>query len=239
MKAMLLAAGKSTRLRPYTDRLPKPMVEIGGKPLLEHNLDLLRRHGITQAVINLHHMPEALTSYFDDGSRWGMQLHYSYEPELLGTAGAVRKMESFFRDDIFCVIYADNLTGCDLTGMIAFHRERGGIGTISVYECPDPTVSGIFGLAEDGRVLRFVEKPPPEQVFSNLANGGVYILEPGILEYIPDDRPYDFGLDVFPALLRQDRALYAWPITKFIKIDTVAIYESVQAGLAAGSLKLP
>jgi NDP-sugar pyrophosphorylase family protein len=239
MKAMLLAAGKSTRLRPYTDRIPKPMIEIGGKPLLEHNLDLLRRHGITEAVINLHHMPEVVTGYFGDGSRLGMGLTYSYEPELLGTAGAVKEMEVKFRDAPFCVLYADNLTGCDITGMVAFHQAKGGIGTISVYECEDPTVSGIFGLDANRRVVRFVEKPPPELVFSNLANGGVYIFEPEVLDYIPAGRASDFGLDVFPDLLRKGLGLYAWPIQPIVKIDTVSIYESVQADLAAGELALP
>jgi NDP-sugar pyrophosphorylase family protein len=214
------------------------MLRLAGKPILEHNLDFLRRHGINDVIINLHHHPEVITEYFGDGAAWGMRITYSYEPELLGTAGAVKKVEALL-DNVFFVIYADNLTGCDLARLAAFHRQMGGIGTIGVYECPDPTVSGIFELAEDGRVLRFVEKPPPEEVFSSLANGGVYVLQRDVLDYIAVGRPCDFGRDVFPDLLRRGRPLYGWPICPITKVDTVEMYEGIQADLAAGRLRLP
>ncbi|MCL4534270.1 MAG: nucleotidyltransferase family protein [Bacteroidetes bacterium] len=234
---MLLAAGEGTRLRPYTERVPKPVLPLAGKPILEHNLDLLRRHGVREVIINLHHHPDAVTSYFGDGSAWGMHITYSFEEELLGTAGAVKRVESLLEGP-FIVLYADNLTGCDLAGLVAFHRQRGGIGTIGVYECPDPTVSGIFDLSEDGRVLRFQEKPPPHAVFSNLANAGVYVLEREVADYIPDGQFSDFGRDVFPDLLRRGKPLLGWRIPPIVKVDTVEMYERVQVDLATGRLRL-
>lgn len=214
------------------------MLPLAGKPILEHNLELLRRHNVTDVIINLHHHPDAVTGYFGDGSAWGMHVTYSYETDLRGTAGAVRKVASLL-DGPFFVLYADNLTGSDLTGLAAFHRRRAGLGAIGVYECPDPTMSGIFELAEDGRVLRFQEKPSPDTVFSNLANGGVYILEREVMDHIPGDRFSDFGRDIFPALLRDGKSLFGWRIPPIVKVDTVEMYEGVQADLAAGRLRLP
>ncbi len=238
MKAVLLAAGEGTRLRPYTDNRPKPMMELGGKPILGHNLALLHRHGVRDVIINLHHRADAITAFCGDGSQWGLHIDYSYEEELRGTAGAVKKVASMLSDPFF-VLYADNLTGCDLTGLAAFHRRQGGIATIAVYESLDPTGSGIVELAADGRVLRFREKPGPGETFSNLANAGVYVLEPRVLEAIPEGAFTDFGRHVFPQLLSRGEAIFGWRTPPIVKVDTARMYEQTQAALTAGELLLP
>jgi len=200
MKGMILAAGEGRRLRPLTNYLPKPMLPVGGRPLLEHILTHLRNCGITNLAINLHHLPQAVIDHFGDGNRWGVRLRYSVEEELLGSAGGVKRLESFF-DEPFVVYYGDLFTRADLRPMIAAHRRGESIATMGLYRVPDPWNRGIVQLDSGGRITRFVEKPPREEAFSNLANAGIYVLEPDVLRYIPPDQPCDFGRDVFPALL--------------------------------------
>ena len=215
MKALILAAGEGTRLRPLTLACPKPMLPIAGRPLLEHTIAWLKRHGVTHIVINLHHRPEAITSHFGDGHRWGVQITYSYEKRLLGTAGAARKLQFFF-DSTFVLIYGDVLTDMNLTAMLNFHYQAMGrvppLATIALYRVPNPSECGLVGLDENRRITCFVEKPPLEEVFTDLANAGVYILEPAILAYIPPDTYYDFGRHLFPTLLEKGIPLYGYPI---------------------------
>jgi mannose-1-phosphate guanylyltransferase len=145
VKAMLLAAGNAQRLRPLTDETPKPMLEVAGRPILEHNVRLLVRHDIRDMVINLHHKPEVIQSHFGDGSAFGARIRYSREPDLLGTAGAVKRVESEF-DETFLIIYGDNLTDCNLGRLIAFHRACGGCATMALFYREDVTASGIVRL---------------------------------------------------------------------------------------------
>ncbi len=201
MKGMILAAGEGRRLRPLTNSLPKPMLPVAGRPLLEHIISHLRHCGVTDLAINLHHLPQAVMEHFGDGSRWGVQIRYSVEAELLGSAGGVKRLQSFF-DEPFVVYYGDLLTRADLRPMIAAHRRRGdAIATMGLYRVPDPWNRGIVQIDSAGRITRFVEKPPRDEAFSNLANAGIYVLEPEVLNFIPPDSPCDFGRDVFPALL--------------------------------------
>ena len=218
MKALILAAGEGTRLRPLTLDRPKPMLPIAGRPLLEHTIAWLKRHGITQMAINLHHRPEAITEHFGDGRRWGVQIVYSHEEQPLGTAGAARRLQSFF-GDTFVVVYGDVLTDMDLTAMLdshLSHRAKVGrvplLATIALYRVPNPSECGLVGLDGDHRITCFVEKPPPEAVFTDLANAGVYVLEPAILAYVPPDTGYDFGHDLFPRLLESGIPLYGHPL---------------------------
>lgn len=213
MKAMILAAGQGTRLRPLTDRIPKPMVLVAGKSVLEHNLELLARHGVCEAVINLHHRPQAIVEYLGNGSRWGVHITYSFEPELLGTAGAVQRVREQF-DSTFLVLYGDNLTTCDLRRLIAFHRAKGGIATVALHFRDDPTASGIADLDDRDRIIRFVEKPKPDQVFSHLVSAGILVLEPEVLDAIPNGIPYDFGRDLFPSLLARGEAIYGYRLSQ-------------------------
>jgi NDP-sugar pyrophosphorylase family protein len=239
-RAMLLAAGKGTRLRPLTETVSKCMVEIAGKPILEHNIERLKSYGVTEVVINLHYQPESITAYFGDGSRLGVHLTYSFEPELLGTAGAVKQVAAAF-DAPFFVWYGDNLSDCRLDRLWRLHVARQGVATLALHHRDDPTQSGIVGLDANDRILRFLEKPRAEQVFSHWVSAGLLVLEPRVLDAIAANAPADFGRDVFPALLERGAAIYGYRMAEDESlwwIDTPADYDRVQAALAAPSVGL-
>lgn len=209
MKAMILAAGEGTRLRPLTLTVPKPMIPIVGVPLLARTLSWLAGEGVTEAAINLFHRPQSIPETF--GREWhGIRLHYFFEETLRGTAGGLKGAEEVFRHspDPFYVIYGDNLIHADLRRLRDFHRARGAVAAVALFHHPNPSAAGIVAADSEGRITRFVEKPPPDQIFSDTANAGVYVLDPSVLEAIPADRPSDFGKDIFPALLDQGHALY-------------------------------
>lgn len=228
MKAMILAAGEGTRLRPLTLERPKPMLPIGGKPLLEHIIDLLKRHGIREIAINLCYKPQAVIGYFGDGRRFGVEITYSIESPILGTAGAVKKLQDYF-DKTFIVVYGDLLTDLDITSLVEYHKGRGGMVTVALYKVENPSACGLVDLNERGRIQRFVEKPPPEEVFTDLANAGVYVVEPDVIDHIPSDTLYDFGQDLFPALLERGVPVYGYPIKDYlIDIGTLEKYERAQ-----------
>lgn len=214
MKAMILAAGAGTRLRPHTDLVPKPMLPVGGRPTLEWIVRWLARHGVGDIVINLHHRPEPVLAHFGDGERFGVRLTYSIEETLLGTAGGLKRVGHLF-DEAFVVVYGDVLTDLDLTALAAFHRaqEGGPHVTLSLYEASNPWECGVIALDARQRVVRFVEKPPRSQVFSTLVSAGVLVMDPGILRHVPE-APSDLGRDVLPALLQSAVAVYGQPITR-------------------------
>ena len=229
-KAMILAAGRGTRLRPLTERIPKCMVPIGGKPLLEHTIVWLWKYGVTDLIINLHDLPRMVRDYFGDGQKWGVKITYSVEEEALGTAGGVKNV-AWFLDGPFFVWYGDNLSTCRLDRLWQFHRAKGGIATIALHYREDPTASGIVGLDEGDRITRFLEKPRPDQVFSHWVSAGIFVLEPQMLEAIPSEDAPDFGRDVFPALLVAGESLYGYRMSEEESlwwIDTPQDLECVQ-----------
>ena len=185
------------------------MISISGKAILEHNVDLLARYGIPEVAINLHHCAEVVVNHFGDGSGFGVNITYSYEPELLGTAGAVKKLERFF-EGTFLVIYSDNLINCDLRRLVAFHHEHGGIATIALHYRDDVSQSGVVALNGNDRVTHFLEKPQAERAISHWVNAGVLVLETEVLKYIPSRTPSDFGREVLPSLLGQGERLYGY-----------------------------
>jgi len=209
MKAFILAAGLGTRLRSLGFDVPKVMVPIGGKPLLEHHLELFKRQGIREFIVNLHYLPEKITNYFGDGSKFGVKITYSAEPELLGTAGAVKKMEDQLCDETFIVFYGDNLVSVEFGPLLEFHRARKAAATLALFASPEPWTGGVVETDSNGRVLRFVEKPDPKQVSTNLINAGIYVLEPQVLDTIPKGQFCDFGKNVFPQLLAEEKPVYA------------------------------
>lgn len=235
-KALILAAGEGTRLRPLTLDRPKPMVPIAGRPLLEHTVAWLRRFGVREIAINLHYHPEAIVGYFGDGAAFGVRITYSHEDRLLGTAGAARKLADFLAGGPFLVVYGDVLTDLDLGQLWRFHRERAirdprTGATLSLYHMPNPTEVGLVGMDDDGRINRFVEKPRPEEVFTDLANAGVLVVEPTVISHIPPDMFYDFGRDLFPKLLAAGVSLYGWVIpegTFLLDIGTPEKYAQAQ-----------
>ncbi|GAC1446548.1 MAG: hypothetical protein NVSMB56_06280 [Pyrinomonadaceae bacterium] len=181
---MLLAAGRGTRLYPLTETVPKCMMPVAGKPVLEHTLCWLRDYGVTEFVINLHRLPEKVTKHFGDGERFGVNIAYTHETELLGTAGAVRNAAAYFGDTTFFVWYGDNLGRCGMDKLWATHEAGQGVVTIALHWREDPTQSGIVGFDDEGRIRRFLEKPRAEEVFSNWVSAGVLVVEPEILEMI-------------------------------------------------------
>ena len=247
VKALILAAGEGTRLRPLTLERPKPMLPVAGRPLLEHIIAWLRHHGIREVAINLHYKPRTITSYFGDGSAFGVEITYSHEDRILGTAGAAWKLRDFldppaetrdFREP-FVVVYGDVLTDLDLGALLAFHQSQASACdtsclTMALYRVPNPTEVGLVGLAdsEGGRVTRFLEKPVAEEVFTDLANSGILVVEPGIVAHVPPGVFWDFGNNVFPQLLAEGVPMFGWPIpedTYLIDIGSPESYQRVQA----------
>lgn len=216
MKAMILAAGEGTRLRPLTLSLPKPMVPIVGVPLLARTLAWLSGQGVTECAINLFHRPQIIPDTFGDEFQ-GVRLHYFFEDTLRGTAGGVKAAAAIFEDAPFFVIYGDNLIHADLSRLWDFHHTSGGAGTVALFEHPNPTAAGIVGLDDADRITRFVEKPPADQIFSTWANAGVYVLNPSVLDAIPESEPSDFGRDIFPKLLAEGQALYGTPLGGYLQ----------------------
>ncbi|MGH3080399.1 MAG: sugar phosphate nucleotidyltransferase [Gaiellaceae bacterium] len=211
MKAVVMAGGEGTRLRPLTSNQPKPMVPIVGKPCMEHILELSRGHGIEDVIVTVAFLPQPIRSYFGDGSSLGMNIEYSVEESPLGTAGSVRLAVARL-DDTFLVISGDALCDFDLTKLIDFHRERGATATLALKSVENPLEFGIVVTDRDGRVERFLEKPSWSQVFSDTINTGVYVLEPEVLSHVPTDRPYDFSKELFPLLLEMGRPVYGYVV---------------------------
>jgi mannose-1-phosphate guanylyltransferase/mannose-1-phosphate guanylyltransferase/phosphomannomutase len=195
---MVLAAGLGTRLRPLTYEIPKPMVPVLDRPVMEHILDLLDRHSFNEVIANLHYFPETIREHF------GERIEYRLEAELLGTAGGVRGCADFFGDEAFLVISGDALTDIDLGALVARHHESKGIATLAVKRVADTREFGVVLHDSEGRITGFQEKPIPEEALSDLGNCGIYVFDPKIFDYFPD-RPFaDWAQDVFPALLEND-----------------------------------
>ncbi|MDP9315395.1 MAG: nucleotidyltransferase family protein [Chloroflexota bacterium] len=228
MKAMILAAGVGSRLRPLTDTCPKPMLPIAGQPLLAHTLDWLERYGVKEAVLNLHHLPDLIQRGLGDGSRWNMRLHYSVEPELRGTAGATKHVAALL-DETFVVVYGDLLVDLDLDALLAFHRARNAQITLALKHTDDPRSQGMIATDRSGRVHQFVEKPTNWPADQYQANAGVYLVEPAILDRLPDQIPLDWGRDVLPDLIRSSVPIYAAFVTgKLIDIGSHVAYVLVR-----------
>jgi mannose-1-phosphate guanylyltransferase/phosphomannomutase len=214
MKAVVMAGGEGTRLRPLTSNQPKPMVPIVGKPCMEHIVDLLRHNGIEDVIVTVAFLPQAIRSYFGDGGSLGVNIEYSVEESPLGTAGSVRLASSKL-DDTFVVISGDALTDVDLQKVVEFHREKGAAVTIGLKSVENPLEFGIVVTDDEGRIERFLEKPSWGQVFSDTINTGIYVLEPEVLRHVPTDRPYDFSKELFPLLLEMGRPLYGYVFDEY------------------------
>ena len=209
MKAVVMAGGEGTRLRPLTSNQPKPMVPIVGKPCMEHILELLKVHGFEDVIVTVAFLPQAIRSYFGDGEALGLRVSYSVEESPLGTAGSVR-LAADQLDETFIVISGDALCDVDLTKLVEFHRERNAAVTIGLKSVENPLEFGIVVTDDEGKIERFLEKPTWSQVFSDTINTGIYVLEPEVLRHIPTDRPYDFSKELFPLLLEMGRPMYGY-----------------------------
>jgi len=239
MRAMVMAAGLGTRLRPLTYEVPKPMVPVVNRPVMEHILELLPRHGFSEVIANLHWFPETIRERFDDGSALGVDLTYSYEDELLGTAGGVRNVAEFFGSESFLVMAGDALTDIDLAALRAAHEANGGVATLAVRRVANVSEFGVVIAGSDGRVQGFQEKPDPAEALSDLANCMIYVLEPEVFDYFPDKPVVDFALDVFPALLENDVPFHVHTIDAYWN-DVGSLPEYLQGNLDAleGTVKV-
>ncbi len=211
-----MAAGVGKRLRPLTQKLPKPLAPVLNRPIMEHIVERLREHGMTQLVSNLSHLGEQISGHFGDGSAFGVELAYNHEPELLGTAGGVREVADFLTaDGDFFVIAGDALTDIDLTAMRRIHDSHDGIATLAVKRVSKTSEYGVVIHDSDGRVQGFQEKPPAAEALSDLANCMIYMLRPEIFDHFPAQPVVDFAMDVFPALLDADVPFYVHEIDAY------------------------
>lgn len=215
MKAVLMAGGSGTRLRPLTCDIPKPMVPVLSRPMAEHIVNLLKRHGFDEIVMTLYYLPHVLQNYFADGSEFGVSITYSIEEKMpLGTAGSVKACADQLKDT-FIVISGDSLTDIDLSAAIAFHKAKGSMATLVLKRVDNPLEFGVVITDDQGRIRRFLEKPSSSEVFSDTINTGTYILEPKVLEYLEPDTEVDFSKDLFPQLLRNGDPMYGYIATGY------------------------
>ncbi len=252
MKAMILAAGKGTRVRPITYTIPKPMIPILQKPVMEFLLELLRQHGFDQIMVNVSHLAHEIEGYFRDGQRFGVQIAYSFEGYIdqngelqgkaIGSAGGMRRIQDFspFFDDTFVVLCGDALIDLDLTAAVKWHKEKGSIATIITKTVPREEVSsyGVVVTDEDGKIKAFQEKPKVEDALSTNINTGIYIFEPEVLDYIPSGVEFDIGGQLFPKLVEIDAPFYAIPMDfEWVDIGKVPDYWHAIRAVLAGEVK--
>jgi mannose-1-phosphate guanylyltransferase/phosphomannomutase len=238
MKAVIMAGGEGTRLRPQTSNLPKPMLPLVGRPMMEHIVSLLRRHGITDIVVTVAFLPNAIRSYFGNGSELGVRMVYATEETPLGTAGSVRNA----RDELterFLVISGDVLTDINLTAMIEFHEKNNALATLALCAVENPLEFGIVITREDGSIERFLEKPGWGQVFSDTINTGIYVLEPEIFDVIPEGRAVDFSSEVFPTVLEAGAPLFGYVADGYWEdVGTTAAYLKAHEDILDGKVEV-
>ena len=208
MKAVIMAGGEGTRLRPITLGLPKPMVPLLGRPVMEHIIGLLKRHGFTDICVTLQYMPQVVTEWFGDGAELGVKLTYFVEKEPLGTAGSVKNCMAHLGGEDFLVISGDAVCDLDLSAALGFHRTSRAAATLILHRHSAPLEYGLVLTRDDGRIQRFIEKPGWGQVFTDTVNTGIYLLTRRAMDLVPEDQPYDFGKDLFPLLLSRGAPLY-------------------------------
>jgi mannose-1-phosphate guanylyltransferase/phosphomannomutase len=228
MQAVIMAGGEGSRLRPLTSNVPKPMLPVANRPLMEHIVNLLRRHGFTDVVATVQFLPSVIRNYFGDGSDVGVSLSYSTEEVALGTAGSVLNAAELL-SGTFLVISGDALTDLDLGAAVAFHQRRGAAATLVLKRMRDPLEFGIVMTAEDGRIERFLEKPTWGQVFSDTINTGIYVIEPEVLDLIPPGQPFDFSSELFPAMVAKGLPLFGYETDSYwTDVGTAAAFLQAQ-----------
>lgn len=239
MKAVLMAGGSGTRLRPLTCDIPKPMVPMLNRPMSEHIVDLLAKHGIESTTMTLYYLPHVLQNYFGDGSEFDMPMDYAVEEKMpLGTAGSVKAVGDRL-DDTFIVISGDSLTDIDLSAAVAFHKAKGSIATLVLKRVANPLEFGVVICDEAGRIRRFLEKPSSSEVFSDTINTGIYILEPQVLDYLEPDQEMDFSKDLFPQLLREGKPMYGYVADGYWEdVGNLQAYRQAHYDILEGKVKV-
>jgi mannose-1-phosphate guanylyltransferase/phosphomannomutase len=238
MKAVIMAGGFGTRLRPLTSNLPKPMVPVANRPMMEHIVSLLKKHGITDVMCALFYQPEIVSSYFGDGASYGMKMHYRKAEADYGTAGSVGNVKDFL-DERFIVISGDVLTDFDLTAAIKFHEKKKAKATLLLTHHPNPLQFGVVMTDDEGKITRFLEKPSWGEVFSDTINTGIYIIEPEVLDLIPEKQEFDFSKNLFPLLLEHHAELYGYISEGYWKdIGSLHEYQDAHIDVLRGNVKV-
>ena len=251
MKAMILAAGKGTRVQPITHIIPKPMIPILQKPVMEFLLELLKEHGFKEIMVNVSHLAEEIENYFRDGQGFGVEIAYSFEGRIedgeligdaLGSAGGLKKIQDFqnFFDETFVVLCGDALVDLDLTEAVKRHKQRGAIASLITKKVNMEQVSsyGVVVTDEEGRVKAFQEKPSIEDALSDSINTGIYLFEPEIFEHIPSGKKFDIGADLFPKLVDNNLPFYALPMDfEWVDIGKVPDYWSAIRSVLQGKVR--
>jgi mannose-1-phosphate guanylyltransferase/phosphomannomutase len=239
MKAVILAGGRGSRLRPLTDRCPKPMLPLIDRPILAHLLNLLKRHQITEVILSVQYLAGQIQDYFGDGRDFGMSIHYAREERPLGTAGGVKNAQPFLDDETFLVISGDAVTDIDLSRAGQFHRESDALITLVLAEVDDPRQYGVVLTDQSGRIRRYQEKPSAEPPISNNVNTGIYIMEPDVLDMMTRFGAYDFSYDIFPSLLARNAPLFGHFAQGYWRdMGTWQDYRAARTDALAGRVKL-
>lgn len=244
MKALILCAGKGTRLMPLTEKMPKPLIPINNKPVLEYLILLCKKHGVDEIFINTSHLPEKIKEYFGNGEKWGVKIIYSYEPELLGTSGALNNFKTFLNETFF-LIYGDNVTDIDLTRMLKFHKKNNALATLALRKKSKEQKAASFVTMNDKFQLTSVVEKPSDTEFNKLcknfylSNSGIYVLEPKILKCIPKGFS-DFAYDIFPKLIKKGKKLAGFMMDEyyFREVGKIEKYKLAKNEIESGIKKL-
>ena len=238
MKALFLAGGMGTRLQPLTDKLPKPMVPIMNKPLLERTMLNLKKCGISEVVISTCYQPEYIKDYFGNGNKLNLKIEYIVEDSPMGTGGAIKKAEDYFKES-FVVFNADILSDIGLSKMIDFHKSKQALATIAVTEVQDPSMYGVVEYDTSGYVVSFKEKPKPGETFSKSINAGIYIFEPAIFKMIAVDRAISIEREIFPKLIEEAKKIGAYQSGSYwMDIGTIEKYRQAHKDIMDGKCRL-
>ena len=243
---MVLAAGKGTRLFPLTGEIPKPMAPVVDTPIIRHIFDLLARHRVSEAYVNVHYLADALlAAYGEESHTNGLTARLVREEQLTGTAGGVKHLAGVVErnsggfNEPFVVVSGDALTDVDIQALVSFHKEKGALATIALHRVYDTSEFGVVEIDEEGNILGFQEKPDPKEAISTLANAGVYVLEPSILEYIPENTFFDFAKDVFPRLLEAGERFVGYQGNFYWSdIGTLEAYRQAQYDVLSGKVRV-
>lgn len=236
---MILAAGVGSRLDPLTRNVPKPMVPILNRPVIEHIVDKLKKHGFTEIMVNLHYLGDVIKAHLGDGKKFGVQIKYAQEDRLWGDAGSVKRAEEFLRDGTFLVVGGDDISDIDLSRLLKYHKDKKALSTIALSLVDDPSEYGIVLMNEKGRITRFLEKPKGEVIFSNTANTGVYLFEPEVFDVIPRGVSFGFGHNVFPQLLEQKKPLFGYLTSSYWRdVGNLQVYRRTHNDVLEGRVDL-
>lgn len=241
-KVIIVAGGKGVRLRPITETIAKPMVKVGNKPVLEHNLDLFKKFGFKEFIFALCYLPNTISDYFGDGSKWGVKIDYTYEDPAvpLGTAGAITLAEEKI-DSTFIVTYGDSIRVVDIEKMLATHKEKNAFATICVYKKPAENAKSLIIFDQSRAIKEFKERPSAEELIEDFiwSNAALYIFESEIFNYIPENEMVDFGKDVFPKVLKDGKKVFAFPMDGyFIDIGNKEKLDRANEDFAKGLISI-